>query len=303
MNYLLYGEDTYRSRKKLREIIEEYRAKTGSSLSFYRLDAEEDDMSRLKVFTQTSSLFSPKKLIVIEGALSGSEQFGHVLSAAKEIKESRDTVLLLWERELDDTTRKRLKEIEPYLSKTQEFKPLSREAVSRWIQEEAKKLGVRLFPVHLAKLSILGSDLWAISSELDKIAVANPQSATTNPQTIDERSIFQLGDTFFVSRREALFNLLGLLAQGENELGIFSYLVNHARTLLTVKTYTSENRVVPASLGIHPFVVKKAAAVSRGLPVEHLRSTMGRFLEEDFKIKTGLTKPAESLFRLLTQRS
>ena len=64
MIYLLYGEDTFRSRKKLAEIIEQYRAKMGSDLNVRRVDAEEEDLAVvLGGVLEAGSLFVQKKLV------------------------------------------------------------------------------------------------------------------------------------------------------------------------------------------------------------------------------------------------
>ena len=43
MIYSLYGPDTYRSRQKLKQIIEEFQKKSGGHLSLEKFDAEKDD--------------------------------------------------------------------------------------------------------------------------------------------------------------------------------------------------------------------------------------------------------------------
>ncbi len=117
-----------------------------------------------------------------------------------------------------------------------------------------------------------------------------------------EIKIFRLGDNFFSSSREGLRSLLQLLNQGHDEMNIFSYLANHARSLLTIKAYAERNQPLPSSAGIHPYVAQKAAAIVRPHTTFSLTTIFKRFFQEDAKIKTGLSKPRESLFRLLLSR-
>ena len=300
MIYLLYGPDTFRSRRKLNEIISEYRKKAGSDFGFHRLDAEENNSSFLKTAIGSSSLFSSKKLIVVENCFVDAVNFEFIFKTAKGIKDSAETIVILWDRELDSEKEKRLKEIKPFIGKIQEFPALSKESVSRFIQEEAKKRGVKLFPLHLALLASFGPDLWVISNELDKMALAQPDDVKENPQ--DERTIFDLGDTFFTNRQKGLFNLLKLLRAGHDDFNLFSYLANHNRTLLVIKNYLDKKKAVPANAGIHPYVVKKAISQVRDISFDRLHSTFRGFFEEDIKIKTGLSKPADSLTRMLMER-
>ena len=310
MLYALYGPDTYRSRKKLNEIIQEYRGKAGSDLNFHRFDAEETDLADLKSAVETQSLFSAKKLVVAEYVLSAGTRFYDFLDIAQRVKDTPDTVILLWDREFSGEAEKRLRELRPLLKKTQEFKFLSPAEVSRWIREEAGRRGVRLDGAALVRLASLGSDLWAIANELEKIALSGSAerssgmpstSSGNNYSKVDSPAptIFTLGDSFFTARTRALHALLGLLGQGHEDFTLFSYLANHARTLLTVKTYAESDRPVPASHGIHPYVAKKAAMLARGLTRSGLASTLQRFFEEDWKIKTGLARPYEALVRML----
>jgi len=200
-------------------------------------------------------------------------------------------------RELDDKGKKQLKKIEKLTNKIQEFKSLSREQARRWVNDEAKKRGIRLYPALLTEFDMLGSNLWSLSNELDKLALSSlPAASRKLPANV---SIFSIGDTFFSSRQHAIRSALQLLHQGHDDHSMFSYLANHARTLLTVKSFSEKRQPVPHSFGIHPYVVKKASSLVRPLSVGSLRACLHCFFEEDHKIKTGLAKPKDSLFTIL----
>lgn len=276
------------------EIIEGYCKKTASNFNLHRFDADESDLSGVNNLIDASSLFGGKKLVVIENALSG-EKF-----KSPNFQSVKETIIIFWDRELNEQGKKHLAEIEPYADKIQEFKNLTKEQVRRWIQEEAKHRGVRLYPAHIACLEQFGSDLWAVSNELDKIAAGSSAEFKNLPQTgLRSINVFALGDTFFTSKKDALRILFGLMREGHDEFNIFSYLASHARTLLTVKAYSEMREPVLASHGIHPFVIKKAAAVVRGLSMMELHQVFQRFFEEDLKIKSGLSIPRDSLFLML----
>lgn len=297
MIFVLYGEDTYRSRQKLREIIEEYCKKAGENFNLEKLDAEEDDLSALKNMVQGGSLFSPKKLVIVEGAFSSENNFSHLLEVARGAGEFKDTFLILWDRNLSTEGLGRLEEVRPLADKVQEFKPLSGRMLQLWMEEEAKKRGLKLYSVQLVHLASWGGDLWQMINELDKMALT--QGAGLAKVAAVEQNVFQLGDTFFVSPKIALGTLLNLLHRGHDDFNLFSYLVNHGRTLLTIKTYLDKGMAIPARHRLHPFVIKKASALARGLSQEKLQSLSGKFFEEDFKIKVGLSQPKESLLRIL----
>lgn len=246
MLFILYGPDRYRSRKKLNEIIAEYRAKTGSDLNMHRIDMEEQDPATLKAMLEVQSLFAPKKLVIVEYPWSAQNAAGADVLAErmKEIASSKELIVLLWDVELNPVQKKQIAKFGKHANKSQEFKMPS-------------------------------------------------------PVPSDKLTIFQLGDAFFQNRTAAMRILWELVDRGEDEFGIFSYLAGHARTLATVKYYADKRQPIPASQKIHPFVAKKAAGIVRGLSLGDLTGTMRRFFEEDVKIKTGLSKPAESLMNIL----
>lgn len=296
MIYLLYGSDTYRSRKKLQEIIAEYQRKMGGVYDFHKLDAAEDNLSSLKSLTDMQSLFSKKKLVVVENVFTDLEDTDLLVKSIEKIRDSRDVVAVLWDKAVD---KKKLLFIEKIATKVQEFKSLTGASLQKFIEDESGKRGLKLYPAHLLKINGLGSDLWAVTRELDKLMVAGNEAMLEKENAFDEKKIFDLADTFFSQRKIALQVLLQLLHQGEDEFGIFTYLANHARKLLIIKSYLENRQPVPSSLGIHPYIVQKSSSILREIPMKKLEKILVRFFEEDGKIKIGLSSPQESLLNIL----
>ena len=298
MIYLLYGEDTFRSRKKLTEIIEQYRAKMGSDLNVHRVDAEEEDIvTALGGILEAGSLFLCKKLVIVEYAISASEDMKWVRKLLEPVSSDQDTIVVIWERKLEKDALKRLKEIEDILTNSQEFRNLEWPAIRAWVEGEARRRGAHLFPAHWTRLEAKKGDLWAISNELDKYSVS--PSGDLQAALSEERTLFQLGDTFFTNVREGLHTLMSLMHQGEDMFGVFSYLAGCARTLLAIRASLDEKKSVPKELNIHPFVVKKGSALVRNLDAQRLRSILQQFFEADWKIKTGQLRPDEALVEIL----
>ena len=298
MILILYGPDTYRSRQKLREIVEEYRQKAGADFNLEKLDAQENDLSNLKNMVQGGSLFSVKKMIVVEGAFSGENNFDRILGAAQKASELKNIFLVLWDRVLTSQGFKQLEEVKVFANKIQEFKTLVGSGLQIWLDQEVKKRALKLNAAQNVFFVSLDGDLWRITNELDKLSLL-ASSVGTGQKVDRESSIFSLGDVFFTSPRAALGVLLNLLRQGQEDFGIFSYVASHARTLLTVRIYLEKRTSVPAHHHLHPFVVKKASVLAGRLAYEKLRSLPEKFLEEDLKIKIGLSQPRDSLFRIL----
>lgn len=295
MIYVLHGADTYRSREKLRELIGEFRNSAGANFDFHRFDAEENGLKEIRQALETASLFSRKKIVVIEHMASviETEELPGLLKPAKYDKE---TIVFLWEGEADAKTKKMLSAAEAYAEKIQEFKLLTPKERERWIEERAEKMHIKISREELAALVSGGSDLWKTANELEKIAVGKSGKISVDGHSLN---IFQLGDSFFSAPRRAITVLLGLLDAGQDEFGLFSYLANQTRTLALVQSYLGRAQAVPATLGIHPFVIKKTTALARHLPWNFAAQRLKTFFEEDWKNKTGILKPKESLLLMI----
>lgn len=310
MNYLLYGPDTYRSRRKLREIIDTYHEKAGTAFNLHRFDAEEDDLAHLQAVVGGQSLFASKKLIVIERPFVSARQFGFVRDMLKNLGKSSETLVVLWEGVVGGDAKKMFAAVEPFIQKIQVFGTLQGEKLMRWLRQEISTRGFDFSPAEISRLAATaGDDLWALHNEIEKMAVASTRPVPRDPylETRDTRygkdvTVFQLGDTFFSNARTALGYLLSLLAQGEDEMRVFAYLTGHARTLLLAKSYLDERRPVSPAHKIHPFVVKKASRQVGTLSQSQLVRRLSVFLDEDAKIKTGLVRPEESLVRMIISR-
>lgn len=297
MIYALYGDDTYRSRKKLRSIIEEYRAKAGSDFNMHRFDAEDDDLSDMKAVIGGSSLFAAKKLSIIEYAFC--ERIAALLhSSAAQLAASKEQVIIMWDGALDSSKKKCMKMWEKFFTKAQEFNALSAGTRQRWITQEANERGIVLNDTNMKQLTQSVGDSWTLIQLLEKIA-AGDNTGMHISLAGSTQNIFSLGDTFFSKSPQAIHILHELLERGEDEFGLFSYLANRSRTLVAMKVCEQEHKQIPSWLNIHPFVAKKTLQLIRNLSLDQCNTFILRFFEEDARIKIGLARPSESLMDML----
>lgn len=300
MIYILYGPDTYRSRRKVQDIIRQYIERTGSDINLHRFDAQEDNLDPVSAVIYRDSLFSKKSLVVIEYLLS-SEKFNSLRAALKECAKNKEVVVILWEPELSKEAKRRFSEIKNITTKIQKFPILKGEMLRKWILQEASARGAKLFPGHLAYLESMQGDLWLTKNELDKYELY-PAGYQIGGMA-EEYKVFDLGDALFKDAGRALNVLISLLNQGADPFSIFGYVVSYVRTLFIVKSCQDFRRPISKSYHIHPFVEKKAKAALRGLTLKKLQTTLFRLLIEDYYIKTGQSHPEQSLFRIIIQTS
>ncbi len=79
MFFLLFGEDSYRSRQKLNEIVQQYKEKNkrGLNLFFFDCNCEANfDFGDLEIAVKQTSMFVEKKLLVISNFLSSGTEDG-----------------------------------------------------------------------------------------------------------------------------------------------------------------------------------------------------------------------------------
>ena len=297
MIYALYGSDTYRSRKKMNQIIEAYREKAGAGFNLHRFYAGDQDMGELRAVMDLQSLFTPKKLVVVEGAFT--EHMAEVMPYAKLWKDAKDQHLVLFHEVLDAQAKKQIKKWEPILTQSQEFNELTGAHKEQWVRRESAERGVSLSPAHMRRLADGAMDSWSVAQEIEKIAVGGGGEIIRITGVTP--TVFDLGDAFFTEKKRAIGILHRLLQDGEEEFGLFSYLVNRSRAIVAIKQCSEERRPVPSWLKLHPFVVKKTESLARSLTPAQCAAFMKRFFEEDFRIKVGLSSPRDSLMGMLME--
>ena len=194
MIIFLYGEDTFRSRKKLKELKEKFLREVdsgGSSLA--TVDGETATMAKINEVVSVPSLFSRKRLIIIEKALSNKskvvqDQIHEYFKIAENKKnkkipaagkakeqagqdEKEDNIIIFW----DELGSENLgaNKLYKFLKKqkfAQEFKPLSNTEATNWVKNEVKARQAKISgQAALSLTSLFGNNLWQLSNELNKL--------------------------------------------------------------------------------------------------------------------------------------
>lgn len=223
-----------------------------------------------------------------------------IASYAVKWRDAKDQHLILHHEALDATAKRQLKLWTPFLTQSQEFGEMKHTAREAWIYKEAAARGVSLLPNDTRRVAAITSDSWSAVQEIEKIAVGGQGYGNTDG-AVKTPTVFDLGDSFFTDKKRALHILHQLLKHGEDDFGLFSYLANRSRALVAIKQCIDQKQQVPSWLGIHPFVLKKTAALAHILTFLQCAAFMSRFFEEDSRIKIGLSQPKDSLLRMLIE--
>jgi len=247
----LYGADSYRRGKKLRELVDRYKQKY-EQVDFLDIDLEEcpKDWVVVRDFLGQTSLFVSSKLCVVRGSGAVSEKNGVGRAEAKEW-------VVLLKTFLEDKNRfvivvdqkKPLKAFQFLLKppvKAQEFAELSGRQLEAFVLQEAKRCEVRFqdsarraFLKYVLKFQDRG---WIVVSLLRQLSLAKFHGELSLGQLQQLVPLEEYGESFQIAlsllrankgydrleRLEELrlrgdesmytFNLLGSLVRGEDAL-------------------------------------------------------------------------------------
>jgi DNA polymerase-3 subunit delta len=185
-------------------------------------------------------------------------------------------------------------------AEVREFLPLSGSALSEWIRQRARQMGVVMDAGSAEYLTeLVGQDLWRLSREIDKLASYSAGGKVSRPE-IDklvvpslEANVFHLTDALGLKdRRKAIRHLHQSLAAGENLRQVFYMIVRQFRLLLQGYGYREANpnassTAFSAALKLHPFVARNTLAQLQSFSGEELKDAYGRLLDIDVDMKTS----------------
>lgn len=240
MIYLLHGADTYRSRAKLKGIAAAFGAKAGGALGLTRVDAAETPEAVLAV-GRTASLFSAKELVVIENACGVSDEVArHLTARLKAWAKDANLTLVFWEGGINAKSSSLFNAIKRRATKSQEFLTLSAASLGRWLDAEAARRRLRLAAEEKRLLiAWCGSNLWALSSELDKVESGWRIERARH----EEEQVWPFTHAFFTHRRSAFLPLTKLLAAGFEPIYLLGALAGSLRRIAVGRSGREEEQI------------------------------------------------------------
>lgn len=316
MLIFLYGTDTYRSQKKLKEIISRYKEIHKSGLNFQIYDASETDFAVFKSAIETISMFAEKKLIVLKNAMSYKDASEKLMAweGRKRLEDSKDVICVFWEKEIDKKSSPAKWLVKN--SKCQEFEELTGVKLRNWALSEAKGRGVSMDSASVFTLiNLTGGNLWALEKEIsklcsyaratkkgEKIITKNDISLFIGPRL--ETHIFELVDSFVGGDRKRALRLLhSHLESGDNERQLFSLIQSQFRNIVQVHWHVERgNRSqynLAKTLKIHPFVAKKSIDQAGRMSRDQIKNIYEKLVDIDMRMKTGTADARAELERLV----
>ncbi|OIO06757.1 DNA polymerase III subunit delta [Candidatus Falkowbacteria bacterium CG_4_9_14_3_um_filter_36_9] len=327
MIIFLYGPDTFRSRQKLNDIKKFFLIKvdpTGNSLT--NVDGAKATMENISEAVGPASLLSRRRMIIVENLFLNKNQliYDQFYKYLKKRPDNNDNIIVIWESiESGEKLIKVKSNLFKYLKQqkfAEEFKLLSNSQATAWAKKEIVRRGGQItYQAAMALTSLLGSDLWQISNEIDKLInyklgqklnlSDNAPIASIEIKDVNQLVKGQFDENIFVLT-DAIINKNKLLAvrlfteQIETGLAdgyLLTMIIRQFRILLQVRQALDSgltSRKIINLLKLHPFVLQKSIAQVRNFSLSFLKDMLSRLAVIDFKIKTGQAD-AKTLLTLL----
>lgn len=304
MLIFLYGPDTFRSLQKLKELKNKFiKDVEGGSLNLADLDGEKLTYADFKKQISTVSFLSPKRMIIFRNIISKGKNKDlqkEIIEFLKKDAGRNENVLIFWEEEKKekDALFKFLAGLNAGAVFKQEFDFLKGVALKKWIAKEVLEKGGEIKADAINMLvERVGSDLWQMNNELEKLSSYDKNITCENikkfVKTKDDDNIFNLADAIGSKNKKLALRLLTeQIRLGVNINYILFMLARQCRLLLEAKDFLERNekansRGLALALKIHPFVAQKLYSQMKFYEMQGLKKIYKCLMNIDLKSKSS----------------
>lgn len=310
---LIYGQDTFRSRARLKDLILHFKKKfdtQGYNVTSFR---EKLNLTEIHGAIASPPFLSTRRLVIVEKLLATLGKQNEVEEILKKIPES--TICILWEEGDEKSFAKAplfAKLLRKKETKTYHYPLLQAAQLEAWAREQIKNLGITFLRGAIQELVLrTGPDLWRLSSELEKF------TAQEKPVTVEMIRDQVRGTTF-----ENIFAFVDAVSSGNKKIAIreltnerlsgvpvtrlISMLTWHFTMLCQAQDYLEQNtKTTPAELARvfkwHPFVARKMAEQAGKFNSSELARMRDLLFETERSLKTGIMEADSALDILIAK--
>jgi DNA polymerase III delta subunit len=311
--YLITGEDTYRSRQKLKTLTCDL-AKNGEILRFdASIDA--DLGGTLEEWLAGRNLFGIQPLLVVTYPISGKPENNEWFYANCENLARSKTKIIFWDtcalretQTIKNSRKKHQSKIHKnigafvkHAAEIFEFSPLINSVLQKYIHDMARGKQITLTSADIRALAeAFDGNLWAVEHELEKYALTG--SFEYKKRIAVSEKLYDFMDTLMVGDISRAFQLLESVRQsGFEDPYIVATLAGTLRTMLKVKAVLPSNPDYRrlAEFGMHEFVLKKTLSHIRRFRLEDLKRLYELVADTDGALKTGEGEPLNLYAKLI----
>lgn len=233
----LYGPDSYKRNKNLRNLIASYKSKyEGIDVMFFDLNEDPDLWEKALDFLKQPSMFVDSKLMIVKGVTQVERKAW--IEALKSYEGNKNVFIIVSEGKKPN---KKFSFLLKKPAKVREFEELAGDKLGRFLAKKMKKSGIELSSRaknFFLSYVLSGKDRsWRIVNELDKISLAGFDGIVEEgdlKEIIEWRSseeMYSVTGRVLNSHDEEmkLVSLERLISRGEDSSHIFNLLAHQAR--------------------------------------------------------------------------
>ena len=301
--YLFYGPDTYRSARKIRELIAAYKNKYPQSINLRHIDFSwfNDRQSTFQEFIWASPLFRERSLVVVHSLSSAQSAFEEFSNIVPEIN-NQEIIIFLHEEDL--APQHPLLKLAKSFGTVQYFPKLTSGKFRDFVVQLAKEKGVSLADSALDLfLTKIGRDLWLADRELEKLsAFVGARGLVTSevvealvPDGQEDASYSKFPFLDFVMTRRSEGAVYELLASRERGIESAELLGSIAWRLRDILKCGSINKV-----SYHPFFLRRLKdAKSRFWPEPEILASFREIFALEYALKQSTLDMTSALVNFL----
>lgn len=300
----LVGPNNYLLGKSLRAKRDNF-TKQYSDLALEVIDGEEASPGQISGSLESVPFLSPKKLLIIK-RLSANKQASENIEEILDLK--NDTTDLIIVEPKPDKRSSYYKKLQKSTN-LEEFKEPDLQTLAKWLVSEAKSLGGTLsFSDANFLVERVGAIQQLLSTELQKLINYDPSITRTSIELLTEASpqgtVFNLLDAAFSGERKKTLKLYeSQRAQKIEPQAILAMIVWQLNIVALVSASKKTPNEIAKDTGLHPFVLGKAANISRRLPRRELITTLDNLCQLDQQLKSQSIDADEAVKQLLLELS
>ncbi len=311
MIIFLHGQDTFRSRRQLKKMIEKFKIdRDPQGLNVVSLDCAKGDDGKIMEQVLATPFLAEKRMVVLENLLTATGKGYLQEEILKRIEEKgldENNAYVFWEGTGKPKT-KSGKELLARLLKekyAQEFEEVKGVKLSAWIASEVNERGGKISK-HVIDFLVqnVGGDMWQLNSLLDQlIAYKGEEEIMTEDvnlfieEKIDD-NIFNLVDCAVSGQTKQVYKMIREQYRiGKDPHYVFAMILRQFRILIEIRDLYEREDNMPSDLmakklGLHPFVVKKSLPFIKKYNLEDLKKIYLKLLDLDIKFKTSAGDPS-----------
>lgn len=324
MIIFIYGDDAFRSRRKLKELKDKFlRDVDPSGSSLVVVDGKSATLKEINEAAGPASLFARRRMIVVEEifANKGKDVFGELSAYLKKAEEGgNENIIIFWDPvSSKEKLTKAKSELFSLLVKQKysipEFKALSGQELLQWIKNEFASRGARVNPGAVSILAdTLNKDLWLINNEIDKL-VSYKKAQDSDEITLEDirrmvrgqfdENIFALTDAVGSKNKGLALKLLEeQLAADASDIYLLSMIIRQFKIIIQIRQAMDkgmDSRAITNAVKLHSFVVQKGISQARNFSLPVLKDIFNKLVEIDYQAKSGIGEARTLLGTLIAK--